>query len=293
MLCLSLGTRINLFMIAGIYVSLFVIWCSLVAIWELQANETRSHLGDEDAIFALTLPGTKLYVIQDVKDILSVYKNTTTLSMEGFIRMLLTSIGLSERAIEKVTLDPKDDPDYPVNPENTGRQDLMQFARKLHRFQLLPGDALDGNSANFIRGFEIMIDAYLPSLESNSRSMSLMDLCSHTVASAGFISMLGPDFPRQHPQFVDAALDFMEESWQLLFKLPRFAAQDLYNARDRSIKILQNYVHENGPDFEETPYIWKNIVKGALALGLPEHEASALLFMFLWVYVSHCELELL
>lgn len=211
-------------------------------------TEDSAHFNNSKEPFAVTLAGSKLYILTNPKHVGETYKNTSTLSFEEFVRDMMRTSGSSEFVIKKMYETP--DPDKAIFP-NPRMKPLAKMAKDLHIHQLYAGKPLDVLREEIYKFYDSPMKlkhmsqlSYTISSGPNEVVLPLYIWTSDVIIGAGQEAYFGPLLAKVAPQLIWDFLEFDDLTWQLLYQYPKFLAKKMYSARDRVVIGLEKYFTE-------------------------------------------------
>ena len=108
----------------------------------------RQYFGNILEPFTITVAGSQIHILTEPKDVAVAYKNSSTLSFDGFVQAMMRTFGSSEyyvRAMYNHVPHSLQENDFP-NPQN---KPLAKLSKDLHINQLYPGEHLDDLDKRF------------------------------------------------------------------------------------------------------------------------------------------------
>ncbi|KAL9613036.1 MAG: hypothetical protein Q9167_002382 [Letrouitia subvulpina] len=211
-------------------------------------SKMRSILdtGSSREPFTITLAGQTFYVLSSSVDVAAAYRQTIALTFDGFLRDLMVQFGLSKSAVQKMW----DVPSHHSTPKRAANplyKPLAHVAEDLYKQQLLPGDHLESLSTKFVYfinqelHWNNMSGIYDPVTNLYAKQTHLLNWCGHVMVSGATNALFGTRLGDIEPNFVQTFLDFDEAGWMLIYRLPRFAAGRMFNAKERLTAALEQY----------------------------------------------------
>ncbi|KAL8720936.1 MAG: hypothetical protein Q9181_007815 [Wetmoreana brouardii] len=225
----------------------------------------RQYFGDVRKPFALTVMSQRLYIITSPQDVSAIYRNTTTLTFDEFVRDMMLSFGVSEEGVRRMWESPR-----------TGGSYRQQFQ---------PGDRLDDLWANIQDRFSASLEwnaitgKSVLSKEGDSKTVSLMRLCQQILLASVTCAVFGDRLLQMNPNLLQAFLAFDDDSWKLTYKLPPLFAKDMHKAREQIFAALQSYFVL--PRDARTGATWVvHVLEDEMRkIGLEEYDIAALFGM--------------
>ena len=252
---------------------------------------SRDQFPGSSLPFAVTLAGQKLYIIRAPSDISYVYKNTTDLTFDGFVRKLMLSYGLPPIVVAKLFR--KDKVSASVDIPISSEKSLVQRASEAYKQQLLPGQHLEDLAEIFVEHIQQMLNwERLPKTpnprydKTESKTISLMDLCGQVLVQAGTATFFGNQLTRVDSDILSEFLKFNAEGWKLLFQYPRFAAPQMFASKAKCIDAIERYLELPLNQRSDACWLVRSLEPQQRALGLCNRDIATIQAMLYWVYVS-------
>ena len=235
-----------------------------------------------------------------LQDVTAAYKNTASLTFDGFMRDAMVSCGLSPVAIEKMWLSPKDGFNAPVpNPE---QKSLAQLTRDLHRQQLHTGEhqiILSQKFQDFIDeslSWEVLKATprpkYVIASGDTFAELSLKGWCGDVLLNAATRAFFGESLLEVAPDIFRDFFVFDDNSWMLLYGYPRFLAQNMYEGKDAAVAALTKYFEQSQERRQDNAFFVRTLEKGLRDLEIKERDIAKTFLMMYWVWVSPYRLGL-
>jgi hypothetical protein len=253
----------------------------------------RSHFKDSKDPFALTAFGQNFYVITQVKQCAEVYKNSETLSFEGFVQDLMRTNGIKEYAIEVMYKKlPQDKSGFP-NPKS---ESLGVLAQKMHIHQLHPmHDQLiliqkkvqDWINSNLvlekIPGFSD--GAVSVANDAKQVEVSLYHWSSDMFVQLGqdvyFGDTLGKDSPDAYKSFVV----FDELIYKALYQYPGFLSKDMAAGRTGLVAAIEKYLRLPKEERRDAAWLISNFEDEMASIDIGVEDMAICIFHLYLAYV--------
>ncbi|KAL8726423.1 MAG: hypothetical protein Q9181_006052 [Wetmoreana brouardii] len=206
------------------------------------APNLRRYFGDISKPFALAVMSQRLYIITSPQDVSAIYKNTTTLTFDEFVRDMMLSFGVSEEGVRRMWESPRT-----VGNVGSLHKVLAHAGEDYYRQQFHPGDCLDDLWVNIQDRFSASLEwnaitgRSVLSKEGDSKTVSLMRLCQQILLASVTCAVFGDRLLQMNPNLLQAFLAFDDDSWKLTYKLPPLFAKDMHKAREQIFAALQSY----------------------------------------------------
>ena len=254
----------------------------------------REYLGNTREPFALTVAGETLYVLTSPRDTTEAYKNTTSLSFDGFVRDLMLACGGSPSGVDKMYQRPASDGSgHVMIAPNPMHKCLANLTVDFHKQQLLPGDELDKLGIEFLRiinehlQWERMTSqcSYVVKASPNAVEVSLHKWCGDILVDAGTRAYFGERLLQIDPHLLHSFFDYHDKAWMLLFQYPHFLSKDMYAAKQRIIDALTTYFKLPKEQRQDEAWFIHALEREQRALGMSDQDVAALLMIVYWAYV--------
>lgn len=250
----------------------------------------RAYFGNTNDPFAVTLAGSKIYVITKSKDVAEAYRNTHTLSFNEFVQAMMRACGNTESCVQAMYTPLPTDKDGFANPHG---KPLATLARQMHIHQLYPGDRLDFLENSFLEWFDarMSLDKLHSVCPYAIRStdvdivLPLMEWCSDFFTRAGQRAYFGDALGDLDPTLTKTFIIFDELSWQVLYQYPDFLAGEMKAARDTIQRALKKYIQLPQSQRSGDAWFTKAMENEMRALNISEEDIATMLVTIYWGYV--------
>jgi hypothetical protein len=237
-------------------------------------------------------------VVTAPQDVSSIYRNTTTLTFEEFVQDLMRSVGASEEGISKMYDCPKIDESSNLKTEksNTLHKPMAHSVEDFYRQQLHPGALFDGlwtriqDLMNTALQWDNISSNCVLSTTGTTKTLSLLEWCRAAVLPSATTAVWGERLLQLQPNLMETFVTFDNESWKLTYKLPRFMAKEVHDAKDEIRATFEKYLAL--PIHQRRGEAWfiRNLETKLRELGIRESDIAAMLVPPIWVYVLQCPL---
>ncbi|KAK7959419.1 uncharacterized protein PG986_004273 [Apiospora aurea] len=244
----------------------------------------RNHFGDTHEPFALTAFGMTFFVVTQAKHCAEVYKNTATLSFEGFVQGLMRINGNSKQAIDVMYADlPSDKPGF-ANPSG---ESLGVLAQNMHIHQLHPNG---NNLIHLQRKVQIWIDGNLnlgyllkASTCTTTQSAAHLEVPLYQWVSGLFVQLgqevyFGQTLGRVAPGATRAFLVFDELIWKVLYHYPSFLSRDMAAGRAEVVDGLCKYLRTPKEEWSDATWLISAMEDEMRALGVGVEDMAIIIF---------------
>lgn len=236
------------------------------------------YFGNTREPFTLTVAGQKFYILMSPKDHLTVYKNPTVLTFDGFIRDLYTTFGMSKDGIQKMwQAQSAKVQDKPIE---------VHLGQGIHREQLHPGSHLEDITVVYLREIEQRLRwDRIPDLVTNTRPekvVSLYEWCAEVLGNATIQALFGNALLDLEPRLLEYSYTFDSESWKLTFQLPPLLAKRMHDAKDQSRAAYISYFKTPPEKRPGTCYYLRGVEKKQRQAGMTDEDIGIAAQMFFW-----------
>jgi len=224
------------------------------------------------------------YVVTQAKDSAQVYKNTETLSFEGFVQGLMRINGNNEEAIKTMyTPLPADKLGFP-NPTGTS---LGVLAQMMHIHQLHPGN---NNLIHLQQKVQFWINnnlnldhlsrvcTYATFKDETSIEVPLYQWTSDFFVRLGQHVYFGETLAKIHPNLPQAFLEFDERIWKVLYPYPGFLSHDMAAGRAEVVSALCKYFRTPKEERSDAAWLIRAMEEEVTALGIGTEDLSIIVF---------------
>ncbi|PQE32214.1 cytochrome P450 oxidoreductase protein [Rutstroemia sp. NJR-2017a WRK4] len=252
-------------------------------------SKASKHFGVPKEPFALTLFGSRMYIISDSKQTNEVYKNLETLSFIEFVQHLFKTNGVTESGLKAAYMDlPSDKAGFP-NPQ--GKSLGGTLVRAMHIHQLYPGENLDHLEARFLEYFQEHLTlpmmrkacaSYMLTQDDTSVNVPLMRWCSEYFVRAGGLAYFGDMLGAIDPKLASTFIEFDDLSWQAIYQYPDFFTREMRGKRAQTQLAFKKYFEV--PQNQRTGDAWftKTMENELRAVGVCTSDIAIILVTLHW-----------
>lgn len=220
----------------------------------------------------------------------AVYRNTTNLSFDGFIRDLHVAFEMSPQGIDLVWSTSPNNPSA-KNSKVPPHKCLVHKGTDIHQIQLRPGDHLEDLTAQFLTQveqrlrWEVMQDMRFasPNVSMGDVTLSLYDWCADVLINSATQSFFGPSLLQVTPDLVRDFYAFDDDSWMLIYRYPRFLARNLYSAKNKITEAFTRYFQLPPNERPGACYHVCTQEANQREAGLSDRDIAIIFQMFYWV----------
>ncbi|KAL8637400.1 MAG: hypothetical protein Q9228_005324 [Teloschistes exilis] len=246
----------------------------------------RKYFKDIREPFALTLGGEKLYILTSHADIISAYKNNTTLDYGPIIGELTQSFGVSQESIKKIFV-PTEEFLHETSAYNPHGKPFFRLKSDFYHAQLHPGPKFEATQAKFLVLLNEAVDFdRLPSsailqYTEKSVSVSLYRLCQEVFVRAGTDVFFGKRFLDLDPHFMENFIDFDNNNWMVFYNWPHKAAAT--TPMQKVVDVIEMYLDLPKTERTESAWLIDMFEDAQVHLHMPKRDVAIVLMMVLWV----------
>ncbi len=251
----------------------------------------RKYFHDDRKPFAITVMGQRLYAVTSPQDISIIYRNTTTLGFDEFVRDTMLSLGASQDGVRKMYESPRYE-----NSDTSGKGNINRLHKILahagedyYRQQLLPGNLLDQLWENIeSRIFQALSWEGFPkqcttSTGEGTKTLSLQSWCRETLIRSVSAAVFGDRLIQLEPRLVDIFKTFDDNSWKLTYKLPRSLAKEVHVAKDKIVVTFVDYFATPRDQRAGETWLVRTLETEMRKIEVSDHDIAALFGMPFWV----------
>ncbi|KAJ4351428.1 uncharacterized protein N0V89_006770 [Didymosphaeria variabile] len=209
-----------------------------------------SHFNNTEEPFALTAFGMTFYVVTQAKHSAEVYKNTETLSFEGFVQGLMRINGNNEHAIRVMyNALPSDKQGFP-NPhaDNLAIEVLAETCN-----------------------YAVMKDA-------TQIEVPLYQWTSELFVQLGQQVYFGETLAKIDPKVHQSFLVFDELIWKILYQYPSFLSGDMAAGRGEVVAALGKYLRTPKAERSDAAWIISAMEDEMVSLGVGVEDMAIIIF---------------
>ena len=254
------------------------------------ANDTvhRLYFGNTQEPFAITLAGTKFYILTKYEDIQVAFRNSDNLSFEIFMEEMLQDLGASKSAVKSLYEDA--DPTKAIYPNPSGKP-LGKLARDFHIHQIFPGNLLDEVGAEFVKFFQKVLTIeslsearYATRNGRDAVEVSLLKMTSDVFTNSAQDVYFGQLLRKIEPELAWIFLEFDELAWQVLFRYPPVLSKRMTAAKNNIFAALEKYYAS--PPEERADVIWftPTLEQELQNLGIGNRDIAIMMMTVYWGY---------
>lgn len=250
----------------------------------------REYFGNTREPYAITLAGERLYVITSAQDVTTVYKNINSLTFDDYVQDMMYRFGGSKDAIKKMWRDPGTDDIGTANPDlNPFHKNLAKLGEDLYRQQLQPGTNLEELQSDFMPNihnalvYDKMSDKILVAPAHDAKIVSLLAWVREVLLDSATRSFFGDRLLEIEPNLFQEYFNFDDNSWKLIYHLPRIFAREMYEGKQKAIDALTKYFLLPKQERPGAAWLIQTLESEMRHQGLGESDIASFVMMVYWV----------
>ncbi|KAL9038663.1 MAG: hypothetical protein Q9180_002996 [Flavoplaca navasiana] len=219
-------------------------------------------------------------------DVADAYRNTSSLSFDVFVQVMMRNLGSSTQSIRAMFSPMPTDKDGFPNPHG---KPLGRLARELHTTQLYPGENLTKLDNKFIESFGAQLSfekmaesTYATRDEKGGITVPLLRWSSDLFTRAGQAAYFGDLLGTMDPELTWTFLEFDDLSWQILFQYPRIVSHRVHTARERLTAVLEKYFSVPAEDRGEQAWFTHAMEHEMRTIGISTHDIATMMTTIYW-----------
>lgn len=144
------------------------------------------------------------------------------------------------------------------------------------KLQMHPGEKLESLQATFQDNIDRLLQwDQITGIKSDNGSVKIVSAwqwCRHVLVDAATRAFFGNAIYQVSPNFLVDFYTYDDDAWKQHYGYPRFAAREMYDAKDRCGQAWTAYLSLPAEDRSDASWITKKIEEGLK--GLDIHDAS-------------------
>ncbi|ROV91189.1 hypothetical protein VMCG_09334 [Cytospora schulzeri] len=250
-----------------------------------------NHMGRTHEPFAIQLPGRKLYIITDPKDVTEVFNNKHGLDNDYSLRELVGVFGVTPEGIRRAWHVPQPGdwcfiPENPINPQQMSFAKWIQYS---YRKYLLTAETMEEICSMFVNSLlDTICTDSMESCRRQDNTVSLYTLIRKVMVEASTRSMFGPHLHEIDHNVVEYILGFNDNAWQVVTRYPDlFGRSAVSRPRKKMMAIIRQFVERPLAENSLANSFVRNLLIAMENTGLDMHSRAAMLLMVFWATVSN------
>ncbi|KAI0469996.1 cytochrome P450 [Xylariaceae sp. FL0804] len=192
-----------------------------------------NYMGRTHDLFAIQLPGRKLYIITRPSEVTEIFNNRHGINSDSFLREMLVGFGVAGDDFKRAwhTPQPGDWSYVPNDPINPQHMCFIKWVQDSYRKYLLTPSTLEHESSVFVDSLleDIRPGSLSYCLVGEENKFSLYLMVRNVMVEASIRAMLGPHLHEIDPNVAQHMLSFNDHGWQVV-------------SRNRMMTIMKQFV---------------------------------------------------
>lgn len=217
--------------------------------------------------------GEDMYIATSPSDVAAVYRDTQKLDFDAFIKDIMRDFGCTEQTLIKMF----DADGRPKHWMDSTHDDI--------KLQMHPGDRLRSVETKFLgnidrlMSWESISGASLVGSTGDTKTVSLWNWCWSVLSVAATQAFFGDALFQVAPNILDDFWTFNLGAWKMHSKYPRFAAPEVFDAKNRSVKAFADYLSLPKEQRPGACWLVEQLEAGMEEIGITEPtQCGAMLF---------------
>jgi hypothetical protein len=230
------------------------------------------------------LAGKRLYVVTSPEDNHQLYRNTTTVSRDSFVRNMMLSVGISDNGVSKMHAS------LPFHIDVKAANSI-EASLQYHNRQLLPGS----NEFEWLLEEKLipgLNDALtLEYLKKHSSGqdvadgrikVSLWDMCEKIFIRDTGDAFFGKGLWKDNPDLLESFTVWERKNWKFLYGMPKFLSHDMLSARDNIVAHYVRYFNIPAQERTDASYYVKVTENMLRDIGCSDHDIASMFMLHFW-----------
>ncbi|CAG8958377.1 hypothetical protein HYFRA_00011054 [Hymenoscyphus fraxineus] len=241
-------------------------------------SEAREYFGNTREPFAITIMGQLIYVITNPEDLQTLYKSTSTLTFDGFIKDFFKKEGVTSEAVEIMF----------TKQAKRQKKVVAHAGEDFFKQQLQPGGHLQPLFATIQAKISdcIQLDSLSPktvvSTTESSKTISLLEFCHAVLVKPVSTAVFGNVLYEVEPKLSEIFRKFDDNSWKMNYELPRLVAPDVYAAKDEIRAAMLRYIKLPSETRQDAAWIIHALEDELRSAGISEEDIASFFFGPFW-----------
>ncbi len=253
---------------------------------------SRKYFNGTGEPFAITVAGEKVYIVTSPQDMGLVFKNTTTLSFDGFVQDIYVAFQMSPGGVKKLWQTHPEEDEKSSLKASSLHSCLFHLGNDIHRAQLHPGEHLDEITAKFLTQIEqgTLWERIPPSsvslVTTDSKQVSLYGWCAEVLVNAATRTIYGERLLQLSPKLLEDFLIFDADSWKLTYRYPYILAKTMHASRERLTEAFTRYFEIPLDERPGSCYYIRTWEPRQRQAGMNSRDIAIVYQAFHWVYAQ-------
>lgn len=147
------------------------------------------------------------------------------------------------------------------------------------KLQMHPGEKLDTLQATFLNNIQHLLRwdqiVGVKSCTDSVKVVSAWKWCRHALVDAATHAFFGDAIYRVAPNILSDFYIYDDEAWKQHYNYPKFAARDMYEAKERCLQAWIKYLSLPLEERKDASWITKKVEEGLKQLGIDDASQAA------------------
>jgi hypothetical protein len=233
--------------------------------------------------FAISVAGSKYYVITSPEDVGEFYKNTSTLSWDGFLNETLATFGVASERLGVLWRIPE----VPtlINP---ARKCLIHLTQDIYQQHLLPGPRFSTLTTKYkaalnqLLTWESLTSTFGLPVSSKTIQVSLYDLCALVLIEATQLTLFDPVLSKIDPTMTRNMRRFTDELWKLFYPSRWVKSGEVMAIREQYTRAFLEYQKIPQSRRKEESWVVSTLIDQYKQFAIDKQDSAAMLVMIYW-----------
>lgn len=234
------------------------------------------------------MAGQKIYIVTSPEDISAVYKNSQSLTFDGFVKDMYAAFGMSSTGIARLWA-PVEGSSKSGNVAGLPGQKQAHLGAGIQREQLHPGQHLDDLLLVYLThikkqmNWENISKKVIAQSFSETKVVSLRNWCADVLGRATVEAFFGKCLLECEPSLLDDFHTFDANSWMLLYQYPRIFAKPMYKSMDKGTDAFTRYFQLPSDQRRQACHYVRTVEMKQRKAGMADRDIAIAGQMFFWV----------
>lgn len=222
--------------------------------------------------------GQRIYIITNPDDLPTLYRSTSTLTFDGFIKDFFKKEGVTPEAVNIMF----------TKQAKRQKKVLAHAGEDFFRQQLQPGghlqplfNSIQAKISDYI-GWDNISPKTVISTSGSTKTVSLLGFCHEVLVKPVSTAVFGNVLYEVEPGLSDIFRKFDDNSWKMNYELPRLVAPDVYNAKDEIRSAMLKYIKLPVDSRRDAAWIIHALEDELRGGGISEEDIASFFFGPFW-----------
>ena len=243
----------------------------------------RKFFGNTFEPFAITVAGTKYYILTSAIDATAFFNNANTLSWDCFLNDCLTGFGVNPKRLKKLWYPSKTHSE--INPAG---KNIINLTEDIYRKHLLPGDNFEVLMSRLRKNLGDMLshdqvfERFGHVSGNSTERISLIQLCGDVLINVTQAALYDPVLFRIDAKMTAGMQTFTDELWKLMYPCPGINAREVKALRAQYQRAFLTYMRLPKEARKEEAWMISALIDQYREFNINEDDAAAMMVMVYW-----------